>query len=67
MLFRSVETRATTGLSLLEMRTLAAEVDALFVGWRPHGWIERLMEGSTGEALSHDPQCPIVVVPARSS
>lgn len=59
-----VEAHATTGLSLQEMRQLACEVDALLVGWRPHGWIERLMEGSTGESLSHDPVCPVIAVPA---
>jgi nucleotide-binding universal stress UspA family protein len=59
-----VEAHATTGLSLQEMRALGTEVDVLLVGWRPHGWIERAMEGSTGEALSHDPRCPVIVVPA---
>ncbi len=59
-----VEAHATTGLSIQEMRALATEVDVLLVGWRPHGWIERAMEGSTGEALSHDPRCPVIVVPA---
>lgn len=59
-----VAAHATTGLSMQEMRALAAEVDVLLVGWRPHGWFERLMEGSTGEALSHDPRCPVIVVPA---
>ena len=61
-----VQGRATTGLSLVEMRALAEQVDLLVVGWRPHGWIERLMEGSTGEQLSHDPRCPVVVVPAAT-
>ena len=58
-----VEGRATTNLSLDSMRDLAGDVDLLVVGWRPHGWIERAMEGSTGEALSHDPPCPVIVVP----
>ena len=59
-----VAAHATSGLSMQEMRALATEVDVLLVGWRPHGWFERLMEGSTGEALSHDPRCPVIVVPA---
>ncbi len=59
-----IEGRATMNLSLDSMRDLAGDVDLLVVGWRSHGWIERAMEGSTGEALSHDPACPVIVVPA---
>lgn len=59
-----VHATARTGLVLSEMLALGATVDLLIVGWRPHGPVERFFEGSTGESLSHDPPCPVVVVPA---
>lgn len=58
-----VEAHATTGLALQEMKSLAEHVDLLVVGWHPRGPVARLMEGSTGESLSNDPACPVIVVP----
>jgi nucleotide-binding universal stress UspA family protein len=44
---------------------LAAEVDLLVIGSRRWGSVERLLLGSTGEALLHDAPCPVLAVPGR--
>jgi nucleotide-binding universal stress UspA family protein len=46
---------------------LAAEVDLLVIGSRRWGSVERLLLGSTGEALLHDAPCPVLAVPGRQA
>ncbi|HUO73631.1 MAG TPA: universal stress protein [Solirubrobacteraceae bacterium] len=46
--------------ALLEMST---HVDLIVIGSRRWGAVAHLLLGSTGEALLHDAQCPVLVVP----
>ena len=42
---------------------LADEVDLVVIGSRRWGPVDRLLLGSTGEALMHDAACPVLAVP----
>jgi nucleotide-binding universal stress UspA family protein len=42
---------------------LAAEVDLLVIGSRRWGSGQRVLLGSTGEALMHDAPCAVLAVP----
>jgi nucleotide-binding universal stress UspA family protein len=46
---------------------LAGEVDLLVIGSRRWGPVERVLLGSTGEALLHDASCPVLAVPRPAS
>jgi nucleotide-binding universal stress UspA family protein len=50
--------------ALLEMST---RVDLMVIGSRRWGAVARLLLGTTGEALLHDAQCPVLVVPRSRS
>jgi nucleotide-binding universal stress UspA family protein len=46
---------------------LAGDVDLLVIGSRRWGPVERVLLGSTGEALLHDASCPVLAVPRPAS
>jgi len=52
--------RGRPASALLE---LSRGVDLLVIGSRRWGMVARLVLGSTGEALLHDAECPVLVVP----
>ncbi|MGZ4249777.1 MAG: universal stress protein [Solirubrobacteraceae bacterium] len=58
-----IEAEAVTGRPADALRSLSGEVDLLVIGSRRWGPAQRLLLGSTGEAVMHDAACSIVAVP----
>ncbi len=59
----TVKTEVLRGRPADALLRLGADVDLLVIGSRRWGPVARLMLGSTGEALMHDANCPVLVVP----
>jgi nucleotide-binding universal stress UspA family protein len=59
-----VRGRAVRGATVPTLAELSAGYDLLIVGARRHGRIGRVLMGSTGHALAHTAQAPLLVVPA---
>lgn len=49
------------------LRSFAAEVDLLVLGTDPPGAVRRLLLGDTARAVTADPPCPVLVVPAGTA
>jgi len=59
----NVQIEVLRGRPAERLLEVSAAVDLLVTGSRRWGAVERLMLGSTGEALMHDASCPLLVVP----
>jgi nucleotide-binding universal stress UspA family protein len=59
----NVQVQAAMGRPADSLLSVSEEVDLLVIGSRRWGAVDRLLLGSTGEALMHDAACPVLAVP----
>lgn len=60
-----IEANVVTGRASRELANLSRGADLLAIGLHDRNWLERLLDGSTAEALLHDQSAPLLLAPPQ--